>query len=611
MDKTALFVTKANNKHNNKYDYSKVNYTNNTTEITIICPKHGEYQQTPKAHFRGCGCPDCGKESVAARQTKTTAQFIIDAKVEHGNTYNYSKVNYTTNKNNITIICNSHGEFYQAPDRHLGGQGCPKCGRVAAAAKQVKTTAQFIIDANVRHRNKYNYSKVKYRTSKDNVIIICNQHGEFHQDPNNHLNGQGCPDCGKESSAAKQAKTTPEFIIDAKEVHGDRYDYSAVDYITNKDYITIICLVHDDFQQTPSDHLSGRGCMKCGKESMAILLSKTTPQFIIEANEIHRNKYDYSKVVYDNSRTYIIIICPIHKDFKQIPGSHLSGHGCPKCGKESTAILLSKTTPQFIIEAKDVHKNKYDYSKVDYTNSDTKVVITCPVHKDFRQIPSSHLRGYGCLKCGRDIVTILQAKTTAEFIIDAKKVHGNKYDYSKVEYSNNSTKVVIICLAHGNFSQSPKSHLNKNGCPCCVNKTESIVYEYLDSANIQHYRQFSPHWLINTETGGHRRFDVLIPKYKLIVEIDGPQHFRQISNWDSPEIQRVSDVNKMFLALENDYSVVRLLQEDIFNDDFEWKKIILKNLIDRPEPEIVYQNNTTYNDHEMLFYDMCVDRYSI
>ena len=118
-------------------------------------------------------------------------------------------------------------------------------------------------------------------------------------------------------------------------------------------------------------------------------------------------------------------------------------------------------------------------------------------------------------------------------------------------------------------------------------------------------------YAVNDKTGGQRRFDLLIPLHKLIIEIDGRQHFQQVSTWDSPEIQKPSDIEKMFLALENDYSVVRLLQEDILNNDFEWKEFILKNLINRSEPEIVYQNNTIYNEHEMLFYEMCVDRYSI
>lgn len=462
-------------------------------------------------------------------------------------------------------------------------------------------TALFIKKAKEKHGDKYDYSKVDYVNYDTKIIIICSIHGDFEKSPGHHLRGQGCLKCSRESVRIIFSKSIEKFIIDAKNVHGNKYDYSKVNYVNKNVKVIITCLVHGDFSQSPDHHLRGQGCSTCGG-----CIKKDTEQFITASKIIHGDKYDYSKTDYVSNKIYVIIICSSHGEFEQTPDCHLSGKGCVGCGRESTSVARRKTTEQFITDAESVHGNRYSYSKTDYDNSRIDVIITCQLHGDFSQSPTNHLSGKGCPVCGGSI-----KKETSGFITDAKNVHENKYNYSKVDYINSHTNVIITCSTHGDFQQSPTSHLNGCGCPYCVNKTESIVYQYLDSINIQHYRQFSPSWLINTETGYRRRFDLLIPKYKLIIEIDGPQHFRQVSIWGSPEIQRSTDVEKMFLALENDYSVVRLLQDDIFNNNFEWRDFILKNLIERAEPEIVYQNNTTYNEHETLFYEMAGNRYSI
>ena len=137
----------------------------------------------------------------------------------------------------------------------------------------------------------------------------------------------------------------------------------------------------------------------------------------------------------------------------------------------------------FINKSKQVHGDKYDYSKVEYINAYTKVCIICPEHGEFWQTPASHMKGYGCLKCGqierkKKLVEINQKKyNTDAFIKDARKIHGDKYDYSKVEYVNATTKVCIICPEHGEFWQTPNMHLNASqGCPKCA-KNHSITQE--------------------------------------------------------------------------------------------------------------------------------------
>ena len=135
----------------------------------------------------------------------------------------------------------------------------------------------------------------------------------------------------------------------------------------------------------------------------------------------------------------------------------------------------------FINKAKKVHGDKYDYSKVDYVNSQTKVCIICPEHGEFWQTPAEHVRGKSCPLCANIKRGSKKRLTIEEFINKAKKVHGNKYDYSKVEYKNASTKVCIICPEHGEFMQIPMAHINGEGCPKCAGKmlkTEDIIKKF-------------------------------------------------------------------------------------------------------------------------------------
>ena len=213
--------------------------------------------------------------------------------------------------------------------------------------------------------------------------------------------------------------TTEEFVKRAIEIHGDKYDYSKVEYKDNKTKVCIVCPDHRKFYQTPSDHLRGKGCSKCGGN-----IRLTAEKFIEKAREVHGNKYDYSRVDYKDNKTKVCIICLDHREFYQRPGDHLKGNGCPKCSGKAKL-----TTEEFVLRAKVVHGDKYNYSKVKYKNNSTKVCITCKEdgHGEFYQTPDCHLRGNGCPKCSNNVKL-----TTKKFIERAKEVHGDKYDYSKV-----------------------------------------------------------------------------------------------------------------------------------------------------------------------------------
>ena len=261
--------------------------------------------------------------------------------------------------------------------------------------------------------------------------------------------------------------TKQDFVKKAKNIHGNKYDYSKVNYINNCTKIIIICKKHNKFKQIPSAHLSGKGCLECSHDNFR----STTQQFIKKAKNTHGNKYDYSKVSYINNCSDVEIICPYHGNFKQRPSSHLNGGGCTKCFIKRN----KQTNKDFITKLKQIYKNKYDYSKVNYVNPKTKIIIICKKHGEFRQLPYSHLNNNGCRKCYFEKNT----KTTQQFIKKAKNIHGNRYDYSKTTYIKNNIKIKIICKKHGEFLQTPASHYYY-GCPNCSNNISKNEIEWLN-----------------------------------------------------------------------------------------------------------------------------------
>lgn len=194
----------------------------------------------------------------------TTAEFIVKAILVHGTKYDYSKSEYVTAHEPVTIICKQHGEFPQPPTSHLCGAGCSKCGIIASHRNTTKNVSEFINQAIIIHGDKYDYSKVNYINSFDRINIICKQHGIFSQTPNDHLSGYGCADCSR-----NRKSTTIEFIDKAILIHGDRYDYSKVDYINNITPVVIICKIHGGFPQSPTSHLRGSNCVQCSTNNIS------------------------------------------------------------------------------------------------------------------------------------------------------------------------------------------------------------------------------------------------------------------------------------------------------------------------------------------------------
>ena len=258
------------------------------------------------------------------------------------------------------------------------------------------------------------------------------------------------------TSYMSERLTQEEFLVQAREKHGDWYDYSEARYVNHITKLTIICPIHGAFEQTAKNHIGGHGhgCPECGRGFY------TKEVFIDKAETVHGDVYIYSNDDYVSASTHVDIICVRHGVFSMRPNAHLRGGRCPRCVKQE----------KFVVNARKAHGNWYDYSEADYINASTPVKIICPIDGPFMMKPSNHLHGStlsngpsSCPRCGYRGMT----KTTATFKKEANVVHGGRYDYSEVDYVKGTVPVKIICKIHGVFEQRPSSHLMGSNCPYC------------------------------------------------------------------------------------------------------------------------------------------------
>ena len=273
---TSEFVSDARSVHGDRYDYFDGEYVSAMTKIKIICRKHGHFWQRPNDHLGGKGCSLCGRENTIAKRTSSLHSFIAKAQQVHGNVYDYSRAVYAKARKKLEVICLTHGSFWVAPVNHLSAHsGCPVCAAKARglanrqrltgsthdnfASTRAKRFANWLSSSREIHSDNYDYSKVRYKSNKDKVLIGCKKHGDFFTIPMKHIKGSGCPKCAGEERRLSQV----DFIAKAIAVHGERYGYSRVVYKTGTDKVVIDCPEHGLFEQKPSKHLSGRGCPSC------------------------------------------------------------------------------------------------------------------------------------------------------------------------------------------------------------------------------------------------------------------------------------------------------------------------------------------------------------
>lgn len=537
--------------------------------------------------------------SIIMEDTKTKS-FIEKSIEKHGNRYEYLTTKVSNMNSKVEIYCKKHNKFFlQSPKVHLRGCGCPECGKIVSSTQRKMTTEEFIKKAKEIHGDIYDYSVSIYVTSQTLINIKCKKHGTFQQKPNGHLSKRaGCNLCAIERNSNKQRSTTEEFTGKARELWGDRFDYSKVEYINASTHINILCKEHGlMFRQTPNGHLSGNnGCTKC------LGWCKNTEDFIEKSREIHGDAYIYDETNWIRCDIKVKICCKDHGIFEQTPNNHLFGNGCEKCARR----MYIFSTEEFIEKAREVHGNIYDYSLSSYTKMTDILRIGCKEHGEFSQSPSNHItHSQGCPECGNIKKMISRRKSLEEFIERVKEFHGDKYDYSRITkdtYVDTSTAIEIGCSRCNTFFwQKPKDHY-RSGCSNCRNKTEFIVYNFLIEKGICVIREKS---FTDCRNIKPLPFDMFLEKHKILLEIDGNHHFFYVKRYHkkhSLEERQETDFKKMDYALDNGYTVIRICQEDVYENKYDWQKDLIDHIKIYDIPEVIYlSKNDKYDDYKQKY----------
>ena len=246
-----------------------------------------------------------------------------------------------------------------------------------------------------KYGDQFDVSKIKFKRSVERVILICKDHGEFSITPNNiRISKYLCIKCAYIAGAKNKTRTTEQFKVEAKIIHGDRYIYDLVDYKHIEIPVDIICKIHGPFKQTPHSHLKGNNCFKCSRE-VAIEKTKLTPEIYFErANLKHNYKFDYTNSIYLGTVYPITYICPKHGEVTQNASGHLA-YGCERCGHDVKVVPFE----EFVERALVKHKGLYTYLKEGYTNISSKIKCVCKIHGIFEQVGDDHLKGTGCPIC--------------------------------------------------------------------------------------------------------------------------------------------------------------------------------------------------------------------
>ena len=359
----------------------------------------------------------------------TTPEFIEKAEAIHGDRYDYSLSEYKTGHTKLKIICKEHGVFEQSPANHLQGAGCILCGFKNAGQYHKKDTEQFIAEARAIHGDYYDYSQTQYKGAREKLTILCPNHGAFEQTAHVHLRGDGgagCEKCSYEKRAENARMTFKEFVDRAYSIHNNFYDYSKAEpeFTDTSSAINIICPLHGEFQQTPNNHLSGKGCQTCGTKRGADTLRKSTEDFVKEAKAIHKDFYDYSMVDYQGAFNPVKIICSIDGVFNQSPTSHLAGIGCPKCSRRKQGAPRNLTRAL---------RGEFDDEKRSF------------VYIIKFKLPCTDTQLY---KVGSGTGTRLNS-----VINDIKKVKGSRISFEEYPMKSTGESIVFEFLAHDQIQE--------------------------------------------------------------------------------------------------------------------------------------------------------------
>lgn len=254
------FLERARKTHSEKYTYSEDSYKGTQHNITITCEEHGDFSQNVSSHLKGAQCPKCANLHRVRNRRLTFKEFHSRAERIHDHRYSYQEADLETGSESIVeITCREHGTFEQKVKKHLEGQGCPTCARLATNKSNALTFKEFEKRSKEKHGSLYEYVEKGFSGARQLTTIVCKEHGAFRQRAAQHLRGQGCKACAITNKADHQTYTFDEAVDKAKTVHGGKYAYLGLE----GGLLTIECNDHGVFTQQYHNHVQGSGCRKC------------------------------------------------------------------------------------------------------------------------------------------------------------------------------------------------------------------------------------------------------------------------------------------------------------------------------------------------------------
>ncbi len=344
-----------------KYDYSLANFVNTKTKLTVICPKHGPWDTSPDNHLRGKrGCPACGSERLKFSLTKPFVSFLDEARKIHGDLFSYDESTYAGAKQKLKISCTAHGIFLQSPEVHLRGSGCPRCSDTGRLEKQRLMSVENV-NASIAKLSDGCVSIVSSTFSNINqsASFRCDVHGTYQRLVNTALHSKH--PCLKCSNEFRLSRTTDSqaVLVKVHERFGLRYMVEVKPARQLRSTrIVLTCSAHGPFELLYPSLSRSPGCPVCARESSqenrtegvrrvnAQRLNARALEWLERSALVHQGKYDYAKANYVDAKTPVLIICPIHGEFNQIPDTHLKS-GCRECADDE---LLGKYSNRFFTD---------------------------------------------------------------------------------------------------------------------------------------------------------------------------------------------------------------------------------------------------------------------
>lgn len=396
-------------------------------------------------------------------------------------------------------------------------------------------------------------------------------------------------------------RNTSEFIAQARQVHGARYDYSEADYRGSKVKLTITCPEHGPFHQTPNVHLTGHGCPHC-----AITKStggrKLDPAHVLERlrGTLLGSQYTYPRFNEEYRRTTdkITAVCSDHGPFLVSPDKIFKGRGCPACGRERTRQAREVSEREFLDRAKDVHGHKYDYSGLNWRGYAHPVTIRCPIHGAFEQRPQSHiLQRSGCPECSRINKPQHQPVPFDVFVSRARRVHGGRYQYQREGYASVNGVVQIVCDRHGPFDQRGSDHLEGVNCPACATGGPSRP----QIALAQFLEDLGEKVEIDYRYGvGKKEIDVFLPEHRLGVEFNGLYFHSSIFR------PRGYHLTKMREAAEVGIDLIQVFEDEWAMRDLQVRMLLINRIGKHLDRVYARQTNVINLSHSEAneFYDI-------